>query len=270
MTIIVPQDDLIAALETQWAALDSLASSLDDEQWSGPSILPGWQIRDVIAHVAGTEAMLAGLQPSSTIDAAAVPHVRNPIGELNERWVDHYRRLSREQVMADYRRITDDRATYLRGLTEGQWEAETATPAGPDSYGRFMRIRDFDCWVHEVDLRDSLGIDGPVAPAPAAWALDEVATALPFIVGKKAGTPEGAAVRFEVTGLAARTVDIAVTGRASVVPALDRDPDVSLTLDTLDLVRLCGGRSTADPSRVAVAGDTAVGDAIVANLHYMI
>ena len=31
------------------------------------------------------------------------------------------------------------------------------TPAGKDTYGRFMQIRVFDCWLHEQDIRDALG-----------------------------------------------------------------------------------------------------------------
>ncbi|EGD55765.1 maleylpyruvate isomerase family mycothiol-dependent enzyme [Gordonia neofelifaecis] len=270
MTTIVPQEPLITALETQWKVIDDLASSLTDEQWTAPSTLPGWQVRDIVAHIVGTESMLAGLQPDSTIDASTVEHVKNPIGELNERWIDHYRARSRDELMADLRSVTADRSKTLHGMTEGQWDAESATPAGPDSYGRFMRIRDFDCWVHEIDIRDSLGLGDPQNPEPAHWALREIEASMPYIVGKKARAEVGSTVCFEITGVYPFTVYIATEDRSAVVPGIDGEPDVTLRLDGADLARCAGGRPAAENVDVEVSGDTVLGAAVIRSLHYLI
>lgn len=270
MTTFVPQEPVTNALEAQWKAIDDLVSPLSDEQWNAPSILPGWQVRDLVAHIIGTESLLAGKQPESTLDPSTVDHVKNPIGELNERWIDHYRNRSRGEVMTDFRAITAERAKFLSGVTEGQWDAETATPAGPDTYGRFMRIRNFDCWVHEIDLRDSLDLGSPQNPEPALWALREIEASLAYLVGKKARAEVGSTVTFQLTGIAPLTVHVAVEERAAVVPAIDGAADVTITLDGADLARLCGGRSSADPSRVQIDGDTELGVAVVDNLHYLI
>ena len=270
VTTFVPQEPMIAALQTQWSAIADLAASLTDDQWRAPSGLPGWQVGDVVAHVLGTEAMLAGRSPETTIDAAAVDHVKNPIGELNERWIDHYRNRSRDELMADFATITSEREKAMWGMTEGQWDAETGTPVGPESYGRFMRIRVFDCWVHEVDIRDAVGLGDPTNPEPALWSLREISATLPFVVGKRARAPKGSTVTFVLTGVAPQTVHIAVDERAAVVPTIDGTADVTLTLDAADLARLVGGRPGADASRVTVDGDHELGAAIVANLHYTI
>ncbi len=44
----------------------------------------------------------------------------------------------------------------LTNMGDEDWNAVTMTPAGPDSFGRFMRIRIFDCWMHEQDIRDAV------------------------------------------------------------------------------------------------------------------
>ncbi|MBM7367029.1 maleylpyruvate isomerase family mycothiol-dependent enzyme [Gordonia hydrophobica] len=270
MTTLVPQEPLIDALDAQWRTIADLASALTDEQWTAPSGLPGWELRDIVAHVIGTESMLAGRVPDSSIDTSTIDHVQNPIGELNERWIDHYRQRSRDELMADYATVTAERNTAMWGMTEGQWDAETATPVGPDSYGRFMRVRVFDCWMHEIDLRDAAGLGDPTEPAPASWALQEIAATLPFIVGKRAGAAKGSTVAFHLTGASPQTVCIAVDDRAAIVPTLDRDADATLTLTGPDLARLAGGRPGADPARVTLAGDSALGSTIVAKLHYTI
>ena len=72
-------------------------------------------------------------------------------------------------------------------MSDDEWNAESFTPAGMDTYGRFMQIRVFDCWLHEQDIRDAVGRPGHETGLAVEVVLDEMATALGFVVGKKAG-----------------------------------------------------------------------------------
>ena len=85
--------------------------------------------------------------------------------------------------------MTDPRAKTLEAMTAEEFDAPSWTPAGQATYGRFMQIRVYDCWLHEQDIRDSVGSPGNNSGAPANVAMDELSTALGFIVGKKAGAP---------------------------------------------------------------------------------
>lgn len=270
MVTRVPRQPVVDALRDEWSTLDTLVSGLSDEQWAAPSILPGWSVADIVAHIAGTEWMLTGRDVEATRDVTALEHVKNPIGELNEKWLDHYRARTRAELMDDYRTVTATRLTALEGMTAREWDAESFTPAGPDSYGRFMRIRVFDCWVHEIDIRDSLDLGEPQDLLPATSARKEMVASLPFIIGKKAGAPQGTTVTVDFTGIAPRAVHVAVDERAAVVPALDGPADVTLTVDLVDYARLIGARSTADPATVTIDGDRRLGEQIVGHLHYMI
>ena len=73
-------------------------------------------------------------------------------------------------------------------------ERADLTPVGPESYGRFMRVRLFDCWMHEQDIRDGLGLPSSDAelsgPAPRL-SLDEIAATMGYVVGKLGKAPEG-------------------------------------------------------------------------------
>ncbi|MGW0036161.1 maleylpyruvate isomerase family mycothiol-dependent enzyme [Gordonia sp. NPDC003376] len=270
---IVPVVEITGALIAQWAAIREVAARLSEPQWTAPSILPGWTHADIVAHVIGTESMLAGRDVDVAADLADRDHVRNPIAEFNEKWVDHFRGRPRADVLAALDEITAVRATALRAMTQTDLDAESLTPAGPETYGRFMRIRVFDCWFHEIDLRDGGGAGAPTDPVPAGFALDELAASLPFVVGKRAGAPDGSRVVIEVTGVAPRTVRIAVDGRAGLVdtfPGGDATADVTLTVDGVDLARLAGGRSSADPASVTVTGDAELAATIVGTLNYTI
>jgi uncharacterized protein (TIGR03083 family) len=272
-TTILPIDTVVAALTDEWTVLDELVTSLTDAQWHTASVLPGWTVADIIAHVIGTESMLAGRDVDTVADVSSLDHVRNPIGEFNEHWIEHFRGSSRAEVMAALREIVDVRAESLRSMTQADFDAETATPAGPDTYGRFMRIRVFDCWIHEIDIRDSTDGSTPSHPGAAEIALSEIAASLPFVIGKKARTPEGTSLLLRIGGVAARDIRIVVEERAREVaelPGGDDSADVVLTMDVVDLARLVGGRTSAEPSRVVVDGEEAIGRAIVENLAYVI
>lgn len=269
----LPISSIVTALTAEWATLDALTTSLSDDQWSAPSVLPGWSMADVIAHVIGTESVLAGREVEPRRDVGALDHVRNPIGELNERWLDHFRGSSRGEVMAAYREIVAVRTDMLTRMTQEEFDADSVTPAGPESYGRFMRIRVFDCWMHEIDIRDSTDGSAPTDAVPAELALDEIAASLPFVVGKRAATPKGTSVLMRIGGVVSRAIRIEVGDRAVAVDEFaggDQSADVALTLDARDLARLAGGRRTADPGRVAIDGDRALGTAILDNLDYVI
>jgi uncharacterized protein (TIGR03083 family) len=268
----VPQARAIEGLAEVWSRLDELLGGLDEDDWSRPTHLPGWDVKDNVAHIIGTEAMLLGESPGVEIDRERYPHVRNDIGEFNERWVESLRQAPPSEVLARFRELRTRRLGALEAMDAGQWDAEGFTPAGRDTYGRFMRIRTFDSWLHEQDIRDALGRSGGEGGAAAELALDEMTTAMGYVVGKRAGAAPGARVRFELTGLAARRIDVEVADRASVVDELSGAPTVTLTMPAGVFARLGGGRVDAASVRdqISIDGDTDLGERIVSNLAFTI
>lgn len=254
----VDRDSVQASLFEQWAVLEQLLRTLDDQAWSTPTALPGWTVQDVAAHIVGTESVLDGQEAPKTPDPVLhAAHVHGPIGELNERWVESMRRDSRAEIMDRWTLLLARRRRALEDMPQSEFDAEGPTPVGPDSYGRFMRIRVFDCWMHEHDIRDAVGRPGDEGGQRAEVAFEEIAGAIPFLVGKKAAAPDGARVRLELTGPVTRTVDVQVDGRAAAVPELDREPDVTVTMPSGVFVRLAGGRTTPADHDGAIVVDTA-------------
>ncbi len=264
------RDTLVAALHEELDALVELGRQLDDAQWHAASECPGWTVKDLYSHVIGTELMLLG-RPDESVDVATGEHVRNQIGEFNEVAVVVRRDRSGAEVLAELEQVAAERTAALDAMTDADFDAESFTPAGQDTYGRFMQIRVFDCWIHEQDAREALGLPGHASGHAVDVSLDEHATALGFIVGKKAGATEGQSVRFNLTGDTERTVDVRVDGRATVVDDLS-DPTTTITIPTLLWFRYAAGRRPADASRhdVTIEGDMDLGRRVLANAAYTI
>jgi uncharacterized protein (TIGR03083 family) len=266
---ILDRDRLVAVLDEQFDAVLDLARGLDDHEWDQPTACPGWSVKDNLVHVIGTEAMLLG-RPTPEVDLPDdLPHVRNDIGRFNEQWIEAYRDRTPAEVVADLDEVIAARRAELADKDQAAFDAESFTPAGTDTYGRFMRIRVMDMWMHEQDIREAVGRPGHDDGSAAVTALDEMSGAMGFVVGKRAGAPAGSSVRLDLTGSSGRRIDVEVGERASVVPALDGPPTATLTMPVLLFTRLAGGRG-ADPAGVEVDGDAALGRAVVDNLGFMI
>jgi uncharacterized protein (TIGR03083 family) len=268
--------EILAGLFESWADIDRLLADLPDVRWTSPTPLPGWCVQDVVVHVLGTESMLLGIPtPDADIDVSTLDHVRNPIGVMNECWVRHLSGESAADVLERFRDVTATRRKVLSAMTDDEWNAPTATPAGPDSYGRFMRIRVFDCWMHELDMRDALSrpsSDQDLDSPAARLALDEMTASVGFVVGKLGRAPDGSRVALELTGPLARTIRVAVDGRAAVVADFGgAEPTTTIRFDGLQFTRMAGGRpmTTARSTAIEFDGDAQVGQRIVDNMAYV-
>ena len=171
--------------------------------------------------------------------------------------------------------VQAERTEQLAEMSAAELKAETDSPIGRVPYRRFMGIRVFDCWVHEDDIRQAVGMQHHLGTDAGQFALGEIVRALPRIVGKKAGAPEGARVRFRVTGdadtdLSLNTDVVVVNGRATLTDVDGTaQPTVELVFDTPTFVRAATGRITAEPGNgVEVSGDEELGRAILGSMAF--
>ena len=179
------------ALRNEFEALGTLCTPLTADQWVTPTCLTGWSVRDVLSHVIGTESMLLG-ESAPAVDISHITDLANPIAEANELWVEALRGLSPSELLVRFADVTDRRVSALDATTQADFDAPSWTPAGRDeTYGRFMRIRHFDCYLHEHDIRYALGIAPREDVADLDSALDEVSTGIGYIVGRRAQLPAG-------------------------------------------------------------------------------
>jgi len=275
MASSIPKDRTVAALGEVWASLGELLAELSDDQWAQPSPLPGWSVQDNVSHIVGTEAMLSGeAGPELEVDREANDHVRNDIGAFNEQWVESLRTVPPGEVLAKFRALADVRLATLEAMSDDEWNAESFTPAGKDTFGRFMQIRVFDCWLHEQDIRDAVGRPGHENGLAVEVVLDEMSTALGFVVGKKAGATTGQSVTFALTdgGAVVRQLHVEVDERAAVVPELSEPATVTLTMPIGVMTRRCAGRVGPDDllDQVIIDGDLELASKILANQSYTI
>jgi uncharacterized protein (TIGR03083 family) len=260
-------------LEETWRSIIAVGRELSEDEWERPTDCPGWSVKDHVSHVIGTERMLQGL-PAATVDVVDAPHVKNQIGEFNEREAVARRDRSGAEVLTELEELTELRVETLRSGDEAYFAQERMTPTGPGTMLDFLSIRILDCWVHEQDIRRAVDRPGHLSGAPAEHTIDRLIRTIPIVVGKRAGAPEGSTTVVEITGPVSRLIPVVVEGgRAKVVAPADAGaPVATVTMDTETFLVLAVGRQTADEraGQIAIAGDADLGQAIVDNLNMMI
>jgi uncharacterized protein (TIGR03083 family) len=266
--------ELVDKLEQVWKSIADLCSGLTEAQWKTPTDCPKWSVQDHVVHILGTESSLLG-RPAPKHTPQDMSHVKNDIGKRNEVWVDSRRSLPGATVLKEFQEVTQDRLRVLRHMSEAGFSKQTQTPVGPGSVRDFMQIRIFDAWVHEQDIRRALGRPGHLEGPVAEHSVGRIAMAMPFVVGKKAQTPDGATVVFEVIGPAGRTLAIRVdSGRARPLETPPDTPTVRLTMDVETFNCLGCGRWDPDEvlasGKVRIDGDRALGETVVRQMNFMI
>jgi uncharacterized protein (TIGR03083 family) len=63
-------------LETTWRSIDSLCSTLSEDDWARPTGCPGWSVQDNLAHLVDYEARALG-RPGPGHTPTDVSHTKN-------------------------------------------------------------------------------------------------------------------------------------------------------------------------------------------------
>ncbi|RLV57559.1 maleylpyruvate isomerase family mycothiol-dependent enzyme [Aeromicrobium phragmitis] len=223
--------------------------------------LPGWSVRDVVAHLVHLEEVLADGSESARPDGP-----KGLSAEYTQAGVDALNDVPLPDLLARLRAAVDRRSAQLEVLPDDPQAVAPSTLAGtPWTWDTLLRNRAIDAWMHEQDLRRALGRSGNLDSPGAHVAVQSFRAALPFVVGKRAGAPADHPVGVVVTGAIpfTRTVAVGEDGRAGDT---DADPKTTLTMDTESFAILGGGRRKPGQVPVTVEGDTELAHRVLTGL----
>jgi uncharacterized protein (TIGR03083 family) len=263
-----------AALAETWGSLAGACHALVTQEWALPTECPGWDVKDQLSHLIGIERMLAG-DAAPEWDGPLGDHVKNDFAAMNEPWVAIRRAEQGAAVLAEFNLVTAGRLATLHGTTDAEWATVGWSPVGQVPLARFMETRVFDSWVHEQDVRHALDRPGGMGGRASDVGIGQVQSAMGMVVGKKAAAPEGAVVRFSISGAPGDARDFALAiqgGRANPAPA-DTPATVTLSMSSVDFYRLGCGRATAAvvsaEGGIRVDGDAALGQRVLDNMNFL-
>lgn len=229
-----------------------LAADLPVEAWTAPSGCPGWQVGDVVAHLASRFRQV--------VDPGSLPQVAGGTEAENEAWVDERRSLSLEAVVDEFRDCGERAFATLATFQEPQ-VAETPVDLGDLGTHALAPVADafaFDLFVHlRADIREPRGPVRRVLPQPDAALLG------PVVDWMLAVLPQLAAAI-----LAAGGVELVLEGPAARRQRLGSGTlPARITSSTSDFVLWGTGRADWRRLPVDVEGDGALARRLLDRVH---
>jgi uncharacterized protein (TIGR03083 family) len=250
-------------------AISELVSPLVEGEWNRATECPGWSVRDIVSHVIGSECeMLGDPRPIHSLPRDLF-HVKDEVSRRVEVQVDVRRCHTAPEMTSELEYTIIRRSRQLRNEKRDP-STMVMTPLGREmTLERALRLRAFDVWVHEQDLRRALGRPGNLDSPGAHVARDVLLEGLPKVVAKDAGAPPNSAIVLDVSGPLEfmRTVRVDAEGRGTVDGSVSLGPAVTLATDWETYLRLACGRvrPAAVRGNLKIEGDQALADAILAH-----
>ncbi|MGW5848209.1 maleylpyruvate isomerase family mycothiol-dependent enzyme [Streptomyces sp. NPDC055254] len=249
-------------------AISELVLPLAEGEWNRATPCPGWSVRDVVSHIIGIECeQLGDPRPIHTV-ARDLRHVVDEFSRYMEVQVDVRRHHTAPEMTSELEYTVIRRARQLRNEKRDPATMVRGPLGDQVTLEQALRLRAYDVWVHEQDLRAALGAPGNWDSPGAHVARDVLLAGLPKAVAKGAGAPANSAVVLDVHGQLEfmRTVRVDANGQGTLDKAPSLGPAVTLTLDWPTYVRLAAGRVRAHAvaDRVKVEGDPELAAAILA------
>ncbi len=245
-------EDVLASLAGQHEQLDAVLSALHDDDWTRASRCDGWDVRDVVLHLAQTDELaLASLEgrfaehlqsvagsfgAATNVDDGAAALVAaergQPPVEVHERW-------------------RTGAACLRHALDDADPHARVTWVAGQLSVHTLATTRLAEAWIHTGDVADAVGVDVPATGtiqhvAHLAWrtlpyAFDRAGRRLHGAVALDLRAPDGATWTFvppegvPTTTIRGDALDLCLVAARRVDPAatgLTGDgPDVAAVLE---------------------------------------
>ncbi|MFH8472299.1 maleylpyruvate isomerase family mycothiol-dependent enzyme [Streptomyces sp. NPDC018000] len=250
-------------------SIAELVKPLAEGDWNRRTPCPAWSVRDIVSHIIGMECeQLGDPRPIHSLPRDLY-HVQNDFARYMEMQVDVRRHHTALEMTSELEYTIIRRARQLRNESRDP-ETMVRAPLGAEQTLELaLRMRVFDVWVHEQDLRMTLGRPGNLDSPGATIVRDTLLHGLPKVVAKDAGAPPNSAIVIDVHGELEflRTVRVDAEGRGSVDGSPSLGPAVTLAMDWETYYRLACGRVRAGAvaDRIKAEGDQELAEAILRN-----
>jgi uncharacterized protein (TIGR03083 family) len=166
--------DPSAPLERQRRRLTELLATLDHDQWSTPSRCDGWSVKDVVAHLIGTNqfwnlSIAAGLAGEPTRLLTSFDPVSTPAA-----MVEALGSVEPTTLLEQLTNSNDALAETIAGLDAEAWSMPAEAPPGHLAVRAVVLHALWDAWIHERDIMLPLGLE-------QAWEEDEVTGCILYV-----------------------------------------------------------------------------------------
>ena len=170
-------EDTVQLIIAESERLTQSLTTLPPEAWSTPSACERWEVRDVVAHLAGGAEVYTDVIARSVQGDASPPAGRQASGptnaaafaEGNAQRVLARRENLGDQVLANFLTANAQLNHLLASLGPADWDKPHYTPLGSAPLRHIPADWLVELVVHGWDIRSRVASDAQLSLAVAAW-----------------------------------------------------------------------------------------------------
>lgn len=269
--MVSPQEG-VKAVRLELERLEEHLRPLSPRGWAQPSACSGWEVGDVVAHLAWNASLyidrvrkgLSGdLAPRPVRPPSNTP--QRPLADFVRDRAISYRKELGDELFATFSRTNHEFVTVMEGVKPEEWDRPCPWVAEPVPIRRFVTMRMSEVGIHSWDIRS------PVDPRAALYA-----ESLPLLMEASKSTvlraiqppappQRPARLRWATAGPGAETIDVLIDGGATIEAPGPR-ADVTAYCTTEVFVLLVYGRAKLQDAvktqQVRIEGDRALASAL--------
>lgn len=167
-------DPVVEALAVEHAELAGLLGGLSETQWSSPTRCVGWDVSDVVLHLAQSDAM-AIVSARGTLGGGGAVAARTPEGaggvdDVAAAMVERERGLSEAELLTRWTACGDELVEVLDSM---DLSTRVGWVAGDLSARTLATTRQSETWIHAGDVADAVGLER--TPTDRLWFVTRLA-----------------------------------------------------------------------------------------------
>jgi uncharacterized protein (TIGR03083 family) len=244
----------------------ALLRTLGPDAWAeplDPPELAGWTVHDAVVHLAANEALLA---QALGVGLAGVPEEEQDNERRTAQARVRHRGRPTTEALDELESAAEAVDTHVSALTVEQLTGPVELWGRPSTVVGTLYTRSFETWTHTDDIRRATALPEAAPPPGTMHLLCRAAIGLvPHMLQARGVDVPGRVVRFRLEGPGADTWEIALPG-GGVQPPGPTDPDVEISVGTVDLCRAVSARVPAAGLPYTSRGDTDLARRIIESL----
>ena len=223
----IDREHLLGIAQAEREALGRTIQYTDPSAWEQPSRLDGWRNRDIVAHLAASEAVAAaalGSEPAREIEEFLKSGDELTLERFNDWTVEKRAGAPFRSVVSEWGQNADAMLNRASRIPKEEWAARRVSWVAGEIPARYLlQSRVMEWWVHGEDVRVGAGLDPRREHWPIYCTNDLAIRTLPWALGLADLHYEGKSIEFALDGAGGGTWHHGLAPRE--IPSDGKAPD---------------------------------------------
>ena len=145
--------EIVRSIQAERLRTLAFLRPLKPNTWDTPTALPGWRIREVVAHLITTDR--------AAVTGKILPQVFGSMDKLeawNDRQLPGWKDRPSDEMLQGLERWGRRFATFARVFPQPLYGIKLRNMLGKGEIGMLVWVRTYDEWIHRQDMRRALGL----------------------------------------------------------------------------------------------------------------